>query len=141
MPRNKGIPNITYNNVPLDCGHTTRMTGTPPSEGDTVYCRKCDDYHIDAYKVACTGSGAGKRCFVRKDAGHSKLDALRWASAHLIGFPDHILNLKLGGEVIEELSVSNVGILLAQEREDFTRDHQAALKNLGKHFDVTELDV
>lgn len=112
----------------LRCGHTA-FYDPAPSIGDEVYCRRCGDYtkvRTAQWEVYWHCAA----CPLTKPFGTDELEARRSGRRHQRKY-HHVVVLKRGYDTIEVLGPTGEAELsVAQERIEWTRTHQGALKAL-----------
>lgn len=132
MPGTYDAPIVQLN---ASCGHVVEYRKPAPTEGQQVYCRRCDQYRdvigtVPQYHVRCLGCSYSRMFGQDLDTARAK------GSRHVIK-KEHEVFISLGGEHVETISQNgSQGELPFQstvtERRQFTDKHQASLKNFQR---------
>ena len=86
----------------VPCHHTSTFVAPWPTEGQTVYCRRCVDYRtvgsvLKAYRCFCIG----RRCRITRSVGDDIDAARRIASAHVLEHVSHAVEVTCNFQPVE----------------------------------------
>lgn len=141
MAENKAPVDTSTGLVTLNCQHVQSFRPAPPSPGEQVYCRTCQDYrHVIAVaaqiSVRCMDCKYSRRMGVGGDSTLTMTDALAAGGRHVMKAAEHRVTVTDSDGNVRVISNDGQGELpmvgLRDERNANLGAHAGGLRNVFK---------